>query len=105
MAGYFPPIMFGVAGGCLAFVRNSKNPKATLSILGSVALCAFISGVTEPFDFLFVFLAFPLYVIYSILFGIFSVIAYYVNFRAGFSFGAGLIDFIFSCSLPAAQNQ
>lgn len=104
MSGFFPPIMFGIPGACLAMVLLSKNKKTTLGILGSIAFCAFLCGVTEPFEFLFMFIAFPLYIIYALLSGIFGVITYFVGFRAGFSFSAGLIDLVFSSTLPAAQN-
>lgn len=104
MSGFFPPIMFGIPGACLAMVLLSKNKKTTLGIIGSIAFCAFLCGVTEPFEFMFMFIAFPLYVIYSLLSGIFGIITYFVGFRAGFSFSAGLIDLVFSSSLPAAQN-
>ena len=104
MSGFFPCIMFGIPGACCAMIVLSKNKKATFGILGSIALCAFLCGVTEPFEFLFMFIAFPLYVIYAILNGIFGIITYYVGFRAGFAFSAGLIDLVFSSTLPAAQN-
>ena len=84
MSGFFPPIMFGIPGACLAMVLLSKNKKATLGILGSIAFCAFLCGVTEPFEFLFMFIAFPLYIIYAVLSGIFGIITYFVGFRAGF---------------------
>ena len=104
MSGFFPAIMFGVPGACLAMIVLSKDKKATLGILGSIAFCAFLYGVTEPFEFSFMFVAFPLYIIYAILSGIFGIITYFVGFRAGFSFSAGLIDLCFSSTLPAAEN-
>lgn len=67
-------------------------------------LCSFVCGVTEPFEFGFMFLAPGLYVIYALLYGIFTVITTLVGFRAGFSFSAGATDLLFSASLPAAQN-
>lgn len=104
MSGFFPAIMFGIPGASLAMILSSKNKKATFGIIGSVALCAFLCGVTEPFEFLFMFIAFPLYIIYALLSGIFGVITYIIGFRAGFSFSAGLIDLLFSSTLPAAEN-
>lgn len=104
MSGFFPCMMFGVPGAALAFVVCSKNKKSTLGIVGSVAICAFLCGVTEPFEFMFMFLAFPLYVLYAILYGIFGIIVCFVGFRAGFSFSGGCIDLILSAGLPAAQN-
>lgn len=70
----------------------------------SAAISAFVCGVTEPFEFAFMFLAPALYVVYAALYGIFTVITCFVGFRAGFSFSAGLTDLIFSASLPAAHN-
>ncbi len=75
-----------------------------MGIVLSAAICAFLCGVTEPFEFSFMFLAFPLYVVYALLYAIFAVITYLVGFRAGFCFSAGATDLVFSASLPAAQN-
>lgn len=104
MSGFFPCMMFGIAGAALAMVRTAKNKKAAIGLVTSAAICAFVCGVTEPFEFGFMFLCFPLYVVYAALYGIFTVITYYVGFRAGFMFSAGATDLVFSASLPAAQN-
>ena len=104
MSGFFAPTMFGIAGAAAALYRTSDSKKAAKGILISSVVCAFVSGVTEPFEFSFMFLCFPLYVIYAALYGIFTVITYYSGFRAGFSFSAGVIDLLFSSSLPAAQK-
>lgn len=85
-------------------VRTAKNKKAAIGLVVSAAICSFVCGVTEPFEFGFMFLCFPLYVVYSVLYGIFSVITYYSGFRAGFSFSAGATDLLFSASLPAAAK-
>ncbi len=106
MSGFFPCMMFGIPGAALAMIQTAKSAKrkATIGIVGAAALCAFLCGVTEPFEFAFMFLAFPLYVIYALLYGIFTAIAVAVGFRAGFCFSAGATDLIFSSSLPAAAN-
>ncbi len=104
MAGFFPCMMFGIPGAALAMVQTAKNKKAAIGLVLSAAICAFICGVTEPFEFSFMFLAFPLYVVYALLYGIFTVITYYTGFRAGFCFSAGATDLVFSASLPAANN-
>ena len=104
MSGFFPCMMFGIAGAALAMVKAAKNKKAAIGLVTSAAICAFVCGVTEPFEFGFMFLCFPLYVVYAALYGIFTVITYYVGFRAGFMFSAGATDLVFSASLPAAQN-
>ena len=104
MSGFFPCMMFGVMGAALAMVKTAKNKKAAIGLVLSAAICAFVCGVTEPFEFGFMFLCFPLYVVYSALYGIFTIITYYSGFRAGFCFSAGATDLIFSASLPAAAK-
>ena len=106
MSGFFPCMMFGVPGAAAAMIATAKpeKRKVAFGLVGSAAICAFVCGVTEPFEFGFMFLAFPLYVVYALLYGIFTVITYYSGFRAGFSFSAGFTDLFFSASLPAANN-
>ena len=104
MSGFFPCMMFGIPGAALAMIKTAKNKKAAIGLVVSAAICAFVCGVTEPFEFGFMFLCFPLYVVYAALYGIFTVIVYYLNFRAGFCFSAGATDLVFSASLPAAAN-
>ena len=104
MSGFFPCMMFGIPGAALAMVKTAKNKKAAIGLVLSAAICAFICGVTEPFEFGFMFLCFPLYVVYAALYGIFTIITYYVGFRAGFCFSAGATDLVFSASLPAAAK-
>ena len=104
MSGFFPCMMFGIPGAALAMVQTAKNKKAAIGLVVSAAICAFVCGVTEPFEFGFMFLCFPLYVVYAALYGIFTIITYYTGFRAGFSFSAGATDLIFSASLPAAAK-
>ena len=104
MSGFFPCMMFGIAGAALAMVQTAKNKKAAIGLVVSAAICAFVCGVTEPFEFGFMFLCFPLYVVYAALYGIFTIITYYTGFRAGFCFSAGATDLVFSASLPAHAN-
>ena len=104
MSGFFPCMMFGIAGAALAMVKTAKNKKAAIGLVLSAAICAFVCGVTEPFEFGFMFLCFPLYIVYAALYGIFTVITYYSGFRAGFCFSAGATDLVFSASLPAAAK-
>ena len=104
MSGFFPCMMFGIAGAALAMVQTAKNKKAAIGLVVSAAICAFVCGVTEPFEFGFMFLCFPLYIVYSALYGIFTIITYYSGFRAGFCFSAGATDLVFSASLPAHAN-
>ena len=106
MAGFFPCMMFGIPGAALAIIQTAKekNRKIAAGIVGAAAICAFICGVTEPFEFAFMFLAFPLYVVYSALYGIFAAVTVALGFRAGFCFSAGATDLIFSAALPAAAK-
>ena len=106
MAGFFPCMMFGIPGAALAMIQAAKpaNRKSTIGIVGAAAVCAFICGVTEPFEFAFMFLAFPLYIVYALLYGIFTTVTVALGFRAGFCFSAGATDLIFSASLPAAAK-
>ncbi len=106
MSGFFPCMMFGVPGAALAMIQCAKDnkKKVAIGLVVSSAVCAFVCGVTEPFEFGFMFLAPVLYVIYAALYGIFTVITVLVGFRAGFSFSAGATDLLFSATLPAARN-
>ena len=106
MSGFFPCMMFGIPGAALAMIQCAKTnkKKVAIGLVASAALCAFVCGVTEPFEFGFMFLAPVLYLIYAALYGIFTVITVLVGFRAGFCFSAGATDLLFSASLPAANN-
>ena len=106
MSGFFPCMMFGIPGAALAMVHTAKSnkKKVAIGLLSSAAIAAFVCGVTEPFEFGFMFLAPGLYVVYALLYAIFTVITVVLGFRAGFSFSAGLTDLIFSASLPAAAK-
>ena len=108
--------MDGIGAGIYAFLNRLLLPTGlhhalnnvfwfdTIGLVLSAAICAFVCGVTEPFEFGFMFLCFPLYIVYSALYGIFTVITYYSGFRAGFCFSAGATDLVFSASLPAAAK-
>ena len=106
MSGFFPCMMFGIPGAALAMIHTAKanKKKVAIGLLSSAAIAAFVCGVTEPFEFGFMFLAPGLYVVYALLYAIFTVITVVLGFRAGFSFSAGLTDLIFSASLPAAAK-
>ena len=106
MSGFFPCMMFGIPGAALAMIQCAKDnkKKVAIGLVASAAICSFICGVTEPFEFGFMFLAPGLYVIYALLYGIFTVVTVLLGFRAGFSFSAGAMDLLFSSSLPAAAR-
>ena len=103
MTGFFPFMMFGLPAAAMAIIHCAKpeKKKAAASLMGAAAICAFICGVTEPFEFAFMFLAPALYLVYAILYGVFAAVTVALGFRAGFSFSAGLTDLVFSASLPA----
>ena len=106
MSGFFPCMMFGIPGAALAMIQCAKPAKKKIAIglVASAAVCSFICGVTEPFEFGFMFLAPGLYVIYALLYGIFTIVTVALGFRAGFSFSVGATDLLFSSTLPAAQK-
>jgi PTS system N-acetylglucosamine-specific IIC component len=106
MSGFFPCMMFGIPGAALAMVHTAKDgkKKAAIGLVASAAICAFLCGVTEPFEFGFMFLAPGLYLVYSLLYGVFTIITVALGFRAGFCFSAGATDLLFSASLPAAAK-
>jgi PTS system N-acetylglucosamine-specific IIC component len=106
MSGFFPCMMFGIPGAALAMIQTAKENKRKVAIglVASAAVCAFVCGVTEPFEFGFMFLAPVLYLVYALLYGIFTTITVMLGFRAGFSFSAGATDLLFSASLPAAAK-
>ena len=106
MSGFFPCMMFGIPAAALAMYHTAKpeKKKVAMGILMSAAIASFVCGVTEPFEFAFMFLAPGLYVVYAALYGIFVAVTTIVGFRAGFSFSAGLTDLVFSASLPAAEK-
>ena len=106
MSGFFPCMMFGIPGAALAMIQCAKPAKKKIAIglVASAAVCSFVCGVTEPFEFGFMFLAPGMYVIYALLYGIFTIVTVALGFRAGFSFSAGATDLLFSSTLPAAQK-
>ncbi|WP_061708362.1 PTS N-acetyl glucosamine transporter subunit IIABC [Pseudenterobacter timonensis] len=107
MSGFFPIMMFGLPGAALAMYFAA--PKARRPMVGgmllSVAVTAFLTGVTEPLEFLFMFLAPLLYLLHAILTGISLFIATALGIHAGFSFSAGAIDYVLMYSLPAASQN
>ncbi len=106
MSGFFPCMMFGVPAAALAMARSAKpaGRKAAAGILLSSAVCSFVCGVTEPFEFSFMFLSPVLYFAYALLYGLVTFVTVITGFRAGFSFSGGVTDLIFSASLPAAAK-
>lgn len=106
MTGFFPVMMFGLPAAALAMYHCAKpeRKKAVLGLLASAAFCSFFTGVTEPLEFSFMFLAPGLYVLYAVMTGITAAITVMLPIRAGFSFSAGFLDLFFSSQTPLAQN-
>lgn len=104
LAGFFPIMMFGLPAACLAmYMAAKKHRKAAVGgMLLSIALTSFITGVTEPIEFSFMFLSPLLYVVHSILTGVAMVLAFMFDVRHGFGFSAGLIDYVLNFNI--AQN-
>ncbi len=94
--GFYPIFMFGLPAACLAIYKNAfeQNKKKVAGILFSMALTSLLTGITEPIEFSFIFLAPFLYLVHSILTGISLFIMYLLNVHLGFTFSAGLIDFL-----------
>ncbi|ULE35415.1 PTS transporter subunit EIIC [Mycobacterium sp. IDR2000157661] len=105
-SGFYPILMFGLPAAALAMIHvaNKKQRKLAVGILAAAALTAFLTGVTEPLEFAFMFVAFPLYVIHAVLTGLSLAIAYLLDIHLGFSFSAGLIDLLLYGTAPAARN-
>ncbi|MCI6033856.1 N-acetylglucosamine-specific PTS transporter subunit IIBC [Fusobacterium varium] len=105
-AGFFPIMMFGLLGACLAFVRTAKpqNRAKISSIMLAAGFASFFTGVTEPIEFAFMFVAPGLYLVHAILTGISVFIAASMHWMAGFGFSAGFIDLVLSTRNPLAQG-
>lgn len=106
MAGFFPVMMFGLPAGALAMYHTAKSNKKKIaaSLLTAAALCSFFTGVTEPLEFAFMFLAPGLYLIHAGLTGISAFVVALLPARAGFNFSAGLVDFVLSFKAPMAVS-
>ena len=96
MAGFFPVMMFGLPAACLAMYRSAlpEQKKAVGGMLLSLALTSFLTGVTEPIEFSFMFLAPILYGIHAVLTGVAMVVMDWLGVRLGFGFSAGLFDYL-----------
>lgn len=105
-AGFFPVMMFGLPAGALAIYQCAKpeKKKVTASLMVAAAFASFFTGVTEPLEFSFMFVAWPLYVVHAALTGISMFIAAAFHWTAGFNFSAGFIDFFLSLRVPIANK-
>ena len=104
MAGFFPIMMFGLPGACLAMIRHARFPKVAAGILLSAAFASFLTGVTEPVEFAFIFVAPVLFVIHAVLTGTAMAVCYLLNIKIGFGFSAGLIDYVLNFGKSNTTN-
>jgi len=106
MAGFFPVMMFGLPGACLAMYRQAKekHKKRVYGLLLAAAVASFVTGVTEPIEFSFMFVAPLLYLVHAVLTGISMFVIYSLGWIAGFGFSAGAIDLILSSQIVFAVN-
>ena len=106
MTGFFPFMMFGLPAACLAMYHTAKSDKKKVvyGLLTSAAFCSFFTGVTEPIEFAFMFLAPGLYAVHAVLAGVTAAITVALPIRAGFSFSGGAVDMVLSSFTPLAQN-
>ncbi|MFN3367001.1 MAG: PTS transporter subunit EIIC, partial [Exiguobacterium mexicanum] len=105
-AGFFPIMMFGLPAAALAMYHTAKTKrkKQAASLLLAAAFASFFTGVTEPLEFSFMFLAPVLYLVHAVLTGVSLFIAATFQWTAGFGFSAGLVDFVLSSRLPLANQ-
>jgi N-acetylglucosamine PTS system EIICBA or EIICB component len=96
MAGFFPVMMFGLPAACLAMYRSARTKSRRLvgGVLLSMALTSFLTGVTEPVEFAFMFLAPVLFLIHAVLTGLALVVMSVLDVKLGFGFSAGLFDYV-----------
>ncbi|MEL5299987.1 N-acetylglucosamine-specific PTS transporter subunit IIBC [Serratia nevei] len=105
-AGFFPIMMFGLPGAALAIYHCARpeNKAKVAGIMLAAAFAAFFTGITEPLEFSFMFVAPVLYVIHAVLTGISVFIAASMHWIAGFGFSAGLVDMVLSSRNPLATH-
>jgi N-acetylglucosamine PTS system EIICBA or EIICB component len=100
MSGFFPVMMFGLPGACLAMYHTARPERRAVvgGLLLSLGLTSFLTGVTEPVEFTFMFLAPVLFALHAVATGLAMVIMHLVGVRLGFSFSAGLFDYVLNFS-------
>ncbi|RKD21644.1 PTS sugar transporter [Caminicella sporogenes] len=101
MAGFFPIFMFALPAAAFAMIKMAKkeNRKAIAGAMISVALTSFLTGITEPVEFIFMFLAPVLYITHAILTGVSMAVVYMLGIKHGFTFSAGAIDYFLNMGL------
>ncbi|MDO5734287.1 MAG: N-acetylglucosamine-specific PTS transporter subunit IIBC [Eubacteriales bacterium] len=105
-AGFFPIMMFGLPGAALAMIHTAKpeKRKVAASLLISGLVASFVTGVTEPIEFSFMFLSPLLYLIHAVLTGISVALVAFLRYASGFTFSAGLIDYILGFKLKTVNK-
>ena len=105
-AGFFPIMMFGLPGAALAIYHTAKpeNKASVASIMLAAGFASFFTGVTEPLEFSFMFVAPQLYVLHAFLTGLSVYLAATMQWIAGFGFSAGLVDMVLSTRNPLAKD-
>ncbi|WP_461240010.1 N-acetylglucosamine-specific PTS transporter subunit IIBC [Paucilactobacillus sp. N302-9] len=105
-AGFFPVMMFGLPAGAYAIYRNARpeRKKEVAGLMMAGAFASFFTGVTEPLEFSFMFVAWPLYLIHALFTGISLAFAAFMHWTAGFTFSAGLVDYTLSWHMPLANH-
>lgn len=106
MTGFFPVMMFGIPAAALAMYHTAETSKKKIAagLLLSAALSSFFTGITEPLEFSFMFLAPPLYLVHALLTGISAAVCALLPVRSGFNFSAGFVDWFLSFNAPMALN-
>jgi len=101
MTGFFPIMMFALPAAALAIWHEAKpvQKKAVGGIMLSAALCSFLTGVTEPLEFAFMFVAWPLYLIHAVFTGTSLALVNALGIRDGFGFSAGLFDYVLNFNI------
>jgi N-acetylglucosamine PTS system EIICBA or EIICB component len=101
MTGFFPIMMFGLPAAALAIAHTARpeRRKAVLGMMVSLALTSFVTGVTEPIEFSFMFIAPILYVIHAVLTAVSMAVTWGLGVHAGFNFSAGFIDYALNWNL------
>ncbi|HVK45551.1 MAG TPA: glucose PTS transporter subunit IIA [Micropruina sp.] len=105
-SGFYPILMFGLPAAALAMIHvaRPRQRAIAMSIMSAAGLTAFVTGITEPLEFAFMFVAMPLYLVHAVLTGLSLAIAFLLDIHLGFSFSAGLIDLLLYGTAPAAKN-
>ncbi|MGI8626573.1 MAG: PTS transporter subunit EIIC, partial [Geodermatophilaceae bacterium] len=96
MTGFFPIMMFALPAAALAIAHTARpsQKKAVLGIMSAAALTSFVTGITEPIEFAFLFVAWPLYLIHALFTGVSMALVNALDIHRGFGFSAGAIDYV-----------